>query len=694
LAAILFLVTPLRGELLVKPGDRVAVCGDASAGDTGYATFIESYLLGVQQVPGIFSAQFGWATQSPQDLIKALQTDLLPFRPTVVTLYYGFGDNGTAKPDAQALETRRTGEIELIHALQEAGVRTVVVGSPICADSTLYRKGPEQATNYNQALAAVAAVDKDVAAKAGAVYAGVYEASLEAMAKLKSRFGPDYPFNPENVWQYNDISRLMIAGALLKALGCDGAVGSITIDFATDQAEASRGIKIMSYQDWILKAEMSRYPLSYPGHGTSHPELDPAMAIVPFSQDLNRFILTIKNLPSPKAKVWWGSDLWRDYSREELARGVNLAADMPSPALGPFGNMLGSLSEHEVAIRIRAQAVKSSIEPKTNAQPDEAYARAAAAIKPVSCAIRIIPLADYEKQPAGPIPIIVDTDMSSDCDDVGALALLNSFAAHGEATLLAACVNMHDRSKSSGAVVHAINAYYGHPDVPIGSHHGPGPSSGSAYTLQIHQQFAPDFPNDDQLPRGVDVYRTALAAAADHSVVICSLGLLENLQDLMDSMPDAISPLAGPELVKQKVRQMVVMANTVKEDAPLLDAWPTPILWTIEVGSAIGCGRGLQAQPDGNPAKIAYRLNSNNDPIHNCLMEGRAAWDPTAAWLAVRGPGNLFDVTWGGYWKVDPTGHYGTWINSPPTKQSKVLLKMPAEQVGKLLDAELARPPR
>jgi hypothetical protein len=415
---------------------------------------------------------------------------------------------------------------------------------------------------------------------------------------------------------------------------------------------------------------------------------------VPFTQDLNRFILTIKNLPSPKAKVYWGNDVWHDYTAEELARGVNLAAEMSSPTVGNFAGVTGSVCEHEVMARVTAQGIKKSTDPKTSAQPDDAYRKAVAAVKPVSYAIKIIPLADYEKQPPGPIPIIVDTDMSSDCDDVGAVALLNSFAAHGEATLLAACVNMHDASKSSGAVVQAINTYYGHPNVPIGSYHGPGPASGSAYTLKIHQQFVPEFPNDDQLPRGVDVYRKALASAADHSVVICSLGLLENLQDLMNSKPDAVSPLAGPELIKLKVRQLVVMANTVKEDAPLLDAWPTPILWTIEVGSSIGCGRGLQSQPDTNPAKVAYRLNANNDPVHNCLMDGRAAWDPSAAWLAVRGPGDVFDVTWGGHWKVDPDGNYGTWINCPPAKENKVILKMPADQVGKLLDAELARPPK
>jgi len=113
--------------------------------------------------------------------------------------------------------------------------------------------------------------------------------------------------------------------------------------------------------------------------------------------------------------------------------------------------------------------------------------------------------------------------MNSDCDDVGAVALLNSFMCQGEATLIAAVVNTRDQDLSSGAVVQAINAYYGHPTVPIGAYHGePGPAAPitsvlapprpgvswptqplrSHYTRKVHEQFVPDFPTDDKLPAG------------------------------------------------------------------------------------------------------------------------------------------------------------------------------------------------
>ena len=38
--------------------------------------------------------------------------------------------------------------------------------------------------------------------------------------------------------------------------------------------------------------------------------------------------------------------------------------------------------------------------------------------------------------------------------------------------------------------------------------------------------------------------------------------------------------VAGPDLIKRKVRKMVVMANTMKGDGPYLAKWPTPILWS------------------------------------------------------------------------------------------------------------------
>ena len=133
------------------------------------------------------------------------------------------------------------------------------------------------------------------------------------------------------------------------------------------------------------------------------------------------------------------------------------------------------------------------------------------------------------------------------------------------------------------------------------------------------------------------------------------------------------------------------MANTVPEDAYVLSKWPTPILWTTFVGTTIFTGKALAQTPENNPVRVAYGLFG--DEKFNALRDNRQSWDLTAAWLAVRGPGELWDVI-SGHWRVDPPGGYGTWINGPATKEGLVIPRMPIPEVTKLIERELSRPPK
>ena len=63
---------------------------------------------------------------------------------------------------------------------------------------------------------------------------------------------------------------------------------------------------------------------------------------------------------------------------------------------------------------------------------------------------------------------ILDTDMGSDCDDAGALALLHQLSKQGKAEILAVT---HCASERTGAVsIKALNDWYGKPDIPIGQY--------------------------------------------------------------------------------------------------------------------------------------------------------------------------------------------------------------------------------
>ena len=73
--------------------------------------------------------------------------------------------------------------------------------------------------------------------------------------------------------------------------------------------------------------------------------------------------------------------------------------------------------------------------------------------------------------PAKDIPkIIFDTDMTGDCDDCGALAMLHALADKGEVEILG-CIASYGGTPWVPGCIDAINTYYGRGDLPIGAIH-------------------------------------------------------------------------------------------------------------------------------------------------------------------------------------------------------------------------------
>ena len=66
-----------------------------------------------------------------------------------------------------------------------------------------------------------------------------------------------------------------------------------------------------------------------------------------------------------------------------------------------------------------------------------------------------------------PTRVVLDTDMFGDIDDVLALAMLNALQDRGEARLLA--VTISTDYKWCAPFINAIETYYGHSDIPIGT---------------------------------------------------------------------------------------------------------------------------------------------------------------------------------------------------------------------------------
>ena len=247
------------------------------------------------------------------------------------------------------------------------------------------------------------------------------------------------------------------------------------------------------------------------------------------------------------------------------------------------------------------------------------------------------------------VPIIFDTDMGPDYDDVGAITLLHAFADRGEALILATIAST--KYEGVGPVLNVLNTYFKRPDIPIAV------PRGYALTLRDVQHWSDtliakyphEIKSNNETMDAVDLYRKVLALQPDTSVTIITVGFLTNISNLLRSKPDAYSALTGTELVNQKVKNLVSMAGkfpsgkefNVERDAKasinVFKNFPRPVILSgFEIGNKIHTGIPL-IQNDrikNSPVKDVFRISIPLDPEDK---DGRMSWDQTAVLVGVRG---------------------------------------------------------
>jgi lysophospholipase L1-like esterase len=395
----------LAGDAALREGDVVAVCGDSITEQKDYSVDIEDYLLMCRPAAGLQAVQFGWGGETSWGFLGRIGNDVLRFAPTVATTCYGMNDGGYAPLTEAKAKQYREAHKGIVAAFKKAGVRFIVVGSPGCVDSQTFRRDPQAASMYNKTLGQLRDIAKQVAEEEGVAFADVFEAMSTAMVKAKARHGVDHPFGGGDGVHPGRNGHLAMAYAFLKALGCDGAIGTISVDLAAGSAKASDGHRIDACAGGVVTVTSSRYPFCFSGDPAGQTTRS-AVEFVPFNQELNRFLLVVSNPGGERVKVTWGAAS-KEFTAAELAAGVNLAAeflDNPfSPAFAKVEatiraqqhyetplvkSFLHSLPQYQ-AMLPEEQATWESLAGKAIAKDRELRAAAAAAVVPVTHRIEL-----------------------------------------------------------------------------------------------------------------------------------------------------------------------------------------------------------------------------------------------------------------------------------------------------------------
>lgn len=280
------------------------------------------------------------------------------------------------------------------------------------------------------------------------------------------------------------------------------------------------------------------------------------------------------------------------------------------------------------------------------------------------------------------VRIILDTDMGSDCDDAGALALLHRYADLGKAEITG-CIYSSGKVPYGAGIIEAINIYYGRPDIPIGAYYGdevgdPVDKMTAGKLVRDTIAFGNRIIHNTDTQEQTRLNRKLLAAADDSSITYITIGHTKGLHELLGSGPDDISPLGGRELVSKKVSRWIALgalkANNndnhfvrdwnffFNETAPytkfLVENFPGPVYY-IDAGSTTMTGKSMKYTRPGNIVRTVYR-DWLWEVSKKTLDDQRPSWDLAAVYFAVEGTGEYlvnmgrglleFDIEKGSRW--------------------------------------------
>ncbi len=314
---------------------------------------------------------------------------------------------------------------------------------------------------------------------------------------------------------------------------------------------------------------------------------------------------------------------------------------------------------------------------------------------------------------AEPVPVIFDTDITGDVDDVLALAMLHTLADRGKCEILA--VTISKANPLAAPFVDAVNTFYGRPDIPIGVGENL-PERESKYLHLVNEKDDGKFryPHDIGVSadpeKAVPLIRRVLENAEDNSVAIIQVGLATNLAALLDSKD-------AKALIEKKVDHLSLMAgafetisgnnhyleanvkNHIDSMKQLANEWPNsvPAIWSgFKIGISAAYPRKSIANDfnyvDHHIVKEAYLLYCG--PDHD-----RPTWDLTSVLYSIFPDRGYFDFSVKGRVSVEDDG-FTTFTRpkgkvTPPYDRDRYLL-MSEKQTARVQEALVhlvAQPP-
>ncbi len=317
------------GTESLKNGDRLAILGDSITEQKMYSCYIATYVLACSGLDDVRVFQFGWGGERAPGMVDRMYNDVLSWNPTIMTTCYGMNDGSYKKYEPSIGNTYRENMQKIIDVAKKHNAR-IIVGTPGIVDPDTYKKNIP-AAEYNENLGELAKIDAELAQQNNVGFADIF-CTMSAVTKLaKTALGNKYHVAGTDGVHPGANGQLIMAYVFLKALGMDGRIANIEMDYSSN-TKVSSGHTILKQERGSVELESKRYPVCFPEKTDDPANPASILPFLPFQQELNSFELKVTNLPKAKAEVKWG-DKTKQFSRTDLEKGINLAAEF---SLNPF----------------------------------------------------------------------------------------------------------------------------------------------------------------------------------------------------------------------------------------------------------------------------------------------------------------------------------------------------------------------
>lgn len=396
------LKAPACSRLVLKRGDRLAICGDSITEQKKYSRIMEDYLAMCVPQLEVIVRQYGWSGERAPGFLARMTNDCLRFKPTVATTCYGMNDHEYRPYEPRIGQTYRDSSTAVVEAFKARGVR-VIEGSAGCVGKIPFwvKSATGTVDDLNLSLCTLRNIGIEIAQKEKVGFADVFWPMLTAGVTAQKQYGTNYAIAGKDGVHPAWAGHTVMAYAFLKALGLRGDIGVFTVDLKRGKMKTSKGHRVLTARDGEFTISSSRYPFcacvenAEPNDSlpvcaqddlASDNSLRSAMTLIPFNQELNRFMLVAKNGKAANYQVTWGTQS-KSFSAEQLARGVNLPEEFPA---NPFSAAFAAVDTAVAAKQVyETKQIKEAFRsPEAKSDMESVAARTEQERQPLAQAIK------------------------------------------------------------------------------------------------------------------------------------------------------------------------------------------------------------------------------------------------------------------------------------------------------------------